>query len=99
MLIEMTKLALPQPPEKLAITGQVCIDKAYTVTLGWVDVAANEDGYHVYRDGTSIATLGANTSGYTDQPAYGSLYTYGVEAYNSTGASARPIVQEPGWIY
>lgn len=99
VLIEVTKMAPPKAPEKLAITGQVCTDKAYSVMLGWVDVADNEEGYRVYRDGALIATLGANASGYTDQPAYGGPYTYGVEAYNSTGASARPTVQEPGCIY
>ena len=97
--LEVTKMAPPKAPEKLAITGQVCTDKAYSVMLGWVDVADNEEGYRVYRDGALIATLGANASGYTDQPAYGGPYTYGVEAYNSTGASARPTVQEPGCIY
>ncbi len=67
--------------------------------LGWIDVADNEDGYRLYRDGALIATWGTNAKGYTDNPPYGAPYIYDVEAHNSAGASSRPKVQEPGYIY
>ncbi len=89
----------PQAPGQLGIGNRVCNDQAYTVTLSWIDVADNEDGYRVYRNGNLIATLGANETGYTDNPPYGGPYTYGAEAFNEAGASARPTVQEAGCIY
>jgi hypothetical protein len=64
-----------------------------------VDNADNEEGYRVYRDGNLLATLGKNAKSYTDHPPYGGPYTYGVEAFNSTGVSDRPTVQEGGCIY
>jgi hypothetical protein len=88
----------PKAPAQLNIVNQVCTGQTYTVTLGWIDAADNEDGYRVYRDGALIATLGPNTKGFTDNPPYGGPYTYGVEAFNSAGSSSRPTVQEGGCI-
>ncbi len=99
VLIEVTKLKPPLPPGQLNISNQVCTDKAYTVTLSWIDAATNETGYRIYRGGALIATLGTNAKGYTDSPSYGGPYVYGVEAFNDAGASARPTVQEQGCIY
>jgi CSLREA domain-containing protein len=100
VLIEVSEaLTLPEPPAQLQISNRICTDKAYTVTLGWIDTADNEDGYRVYRDGSLIATLGTNASSHNDQPGYGGPYTYGVESFNSAGASLRPTVQEQGCIY
>ena len=57
----------------------------YTVTMdmSWSDLATNLTGFRVYRDGAVIATLGANTSSYTDSTplANGKTLTYYVEAY------------------
>ena len=78
--------------------NQVCSGQTYSVTLGWIDAADNEDGYRVYRDGNLIATLGPNAKGFTDTPPYGGPYVYGVEAFNDAGASSRPTVQEAGCI-
>jgi len=47
----------------------------------------------------SIATLGPNSTGYTDAPPYGGPYTYAVESFNGAGPSSRPTVQESGCIY
>jgi hypothetical protein len=100
LTIEVSELVvLPEAPAQLYIANQVCSDTTYDVSLGWIDAADNEEGYRVYRDGALITTLGTNASGYTDQPAYGGPYQYGVEAFNSAGASPRPTVQEPGCIY
>jgi len=54
-------------------------------TLHWQDNADNEDGYHVFRNGSQIATLPGDSESY----AYTSPGTYGVEAFNASGASAR----------
>ena len=90
---------LPAAPDKLVVSNQVCNANQYTVTLGWVDVANNETGYRVYRNGSLIATLGANAEGYVDNPPGSGPYTYGVEAYNAAGASGRPTVEEEGCLF
>jgi len=89
----------PASPGQLGIANQVCTDQAYSVTLQWVDAASNETGYRIYRDGTLIATLGPNSTGYTDEPPYGGPYAYAVESFNGAGPSSRPTVQESGCIY
>lgn len=100
VLIEVSEaLTLPEPPAQLHISDRICNDKTFSVLLGWIDMADNEDGYRVYRDGNLIATLGPNANSYNDQPGYGGPYTYGAEAFNSAGASPRPTVQEQGCIY
>ncbi len=67
------------------------------VTIGWTDNASNETGFKVERsaDGvtfTEIATLGADTRGFSDAAvAARTSYYYRVRAYNSVGASAYSI--------
>jgi hypothetical protein len=98
--IEVTAGAtIPEAPGNLNFGNVVCSAQEYTVTLNWTDLADNEEGYRVYREGALIATLGPDVKSYADSPPYGGPYTYGVEAYNSAGASARPTVQEGGCIY
>jgi hypothetical protein len=89
----------PAAPSNLAITSRVCTSSNYSVTLGWQDNANNETGFRVYRNGTLIATRGANATSYTDNPPGSGPYTYGVEAFNAAGASARPTVNEAGCLY
>jgi len=72
--------------------------KRVKVVLSWTDVANNEDGYRIYRDGTLLIALAANSTEYTDnttQPSnWGAIdpqpiiLTYAVEAYNGAGKSA-----------
>lgn len=59
------------------------------VTLSWTDNANNEEGYHIYRDGTLVATLGPNEETYIENPTGIASGTYAVEAFNTAGASAR----------
>ena len=87
----------PAAPGNLYISNQVCNDKQYSVELTWFDAADNEDGYRIYRNGQLIATLGANTGSYTDDPPKGGPYDYEVEAYNSAGSNSSKV-QEPGCI-
>jgi hypothetical protein len=67
-----------------------------TYTLTWTDNATNETGYRVYRNGSLVASIAANSTQYTnsfdyDQGTGGPLYdTFGVEAYNNFGPSPRP---------
>lgn len=59
------------------------------VTLNWTDKADNETGYHIYRNGTQIADLSANSTSYSDTTNIpsGSVLVYGVAAYNDAGSS------------
>ncbi|MBP8261414.1 MAG: S8 family serine peptidase [Verrucomicrobia bacterium] len=64
-----------------------------SVSLAWTDNAQNESGFHLERSGdgapfSTIATLGANTTGWTDSGvAAGQTYYYRVCAFNSFGES------------
>lgn len=77
--------ALPQTPTNLRQTGRTTT----SITLTWQDNAVNETGFHLYRNGTRIATLGANITTYTDTGlTCGQSYRYRVSAYNTVGESA-----------
>ena len=58
-------------------------------TLSWTDNADNEDGYRIYYGSGLIDTLGPDAESFSTPPGTG---IYGVEAFNSTGASARKSV-------
>ncbi len=65
------------------------------VDLSWPDSGDNEKGYYVYRDGTQIADLPANTTSYSDTTSApsGHTFVYGVAAYNDAGTSAQAVTQ------
>jgi hypothetical protein len=76
---------------------------AVHVTLTWTDVANNEDGYRIYRDGTLLATLEADSTSFEDDttlPVVPAILTplpppsvkYGIEAFNAAGKSDRKNV-------
>jgi hypothetical protein len=88
----------PSAPGNLHLGGEVCTSEEFSVTLEWGDVAG-EDGYRVYRDGQLIATLGEGETSYTDSPPDYNAHGYGVEAFNESGASNRPTVQEDGCLF
>ncbi len=87
----------PQPPSNTtpaAPSGLSARSVAYNqVSLGWLDNANNESGFKLERssDGvafTEVATLGADTSSYTDGSVNArSTYYYRLRAYNSAGSS------------
>jgi hypothetical protein len=89
----------PATPARLRIADWMCNEKRYVLTLNWIDQADNEEGYRVYRDGTLIATLARNSNSFTEEPPSGGPHTYGVEAFNASGASERPTVQDQGCQY
>ena len=97
-VIPAPPLPTPPPAPVLNVSNQTCTAFQYIVRLSWKDVES-ETGYRVYRDGTLIATLGADTSTYDDiSPTYSS-HSYQVEAYNAHGAAASSIVNSIGCVY
>jgi hypothetical protein len=68
----------------------VCSFTDVTVNLGWTDVATDEIGYRVLRNGGALVELPANSTAYTDVTAAssGSSFTYSVKAFNSAGESS-----------
>jgi hypothetical protein len=67
--------------------GQVKVD------LRWSDTANNETGYRIYRDGTQITDLPANSTSYSDTTtvASGTSVVYQVAAYNDAGTSPQSV--------
>lgn len=57
------------------------------VTLQWSDRSNNETGFRVYRDGTVVVDLAANSTTYTDYFTGSTTvtYTYRVSAFNAAG--------------
>jgi hypothetical protein len=82
--------APPAAPTNLVVTavGQT------TISLAWTDNSANEAGFYVLRKRgagpwTRAATLGANTTTYTDAGLIRrTTYRYMVQAFNAIGTSA-----------
>jgi len=69
------------------------------VDLTWVDNSDNELGFRVWRDDACIATLGPNTTSYSDTTTTPSTtYQYSVAAYNAAGmAFSNPVeITTPG---
>jgi hypothetical protein len=68
-----------------------CDATSLSTSLTWNDVADNETGYRLYRDGNKIADLPANATTYSEKIDFffGSQVTFSVEAYNEGGASPR----------
>jgi len=62
-----------------------------TTVITWTDSANNETGYRLYRYGVLIAELPANSTQYVDttEIAAGDGITYGIEAFNDSGASSQ----------
>jgi uncharacterized protein YraI len=65
-----------------------------TVSLVWSDRATNEAGYNVYRNNELVASLGADTSAYTDVAFVGTgqSLSYYIEAYNNAAAVPGPVI-------
>ena len=87
----------PAAPQQAYVANQTCTSQEYKVKLAWSDQADDEDGYRIYRDGNLIATLGANTQEYTDNPPYGGPYAYMIEAFNGAGTNST-TTQDPGCL-
>ena len=92
-------LTAPNAPSNLIVLSATCSATSYTVTLQWSDNAKNETGYRVYREGVLIATLPANSTGYTDSGPCCGPTKYAVEAYNSAGPSKPVEVTAEACVY
>ena len=93
---------LPEAPKEFKIQ-KACTEKtgggiapgtlySAVFTLTWNDVANNEDGYHVITNDIHIDTLPANSEIHVInyyQIGGNHVVTFGVEAFNSNGDSAR----------
>lgn len=77
------------PTEPPAAPTNLQAEPATTsVVITWDDVATNEQGYHVYRDGKFVTMQPKNTTTYKDLPLKpGQTYTYEVLAFNKAGKS------------
>jgi hypothetical protein len=72
------------------------------IALSWTDNSDNEDGFRIYRstvaspsfpsDYSQIATVGANTTSYTDTGVGTGEFSYAVTAYNAAGESSETSV-------
>ena len=64
----------------------------WTVTFSWKDNSNDETGFYVYKNGSLLATLPANSNSVTDQFSVSlflnnTTWTYGVASYNNYGSS------------
>ena len=86
---------IPAAPTGLEIVRRACVSgQMYRVELRWQDVATDETGYRVYRNGELLASLPADSTAFSDAPPFGGPHTYEVEAFNQYAASARAAVQD-----
>jgi len=94
----------PNPPKSLSLSCSSVntshkvgnfwlISFQWTVKLNWKDTSNDEFGFYVYKNGSLLATLPANSTSYTDQFSVGLLFKgtstwdYGVAAFNNYGSS------------
>jgi len=60
----------------------------HIVSLQWSDNSSNEDGFRIYRDGSIISTVQANSTNFRDVDLEaGKQYRYSVRAFNEAGES------------
>jgi hypothetical protein len=95
----------PAAPTNFKVTASCTVIPAtltYSVhiTMTWVDVATNEQGYRIFRNGSLLATLAANSTSYEHDttlpvapavfpPVPGPSINYAIEAFNGSGESQR----------
>lgn len=82
----------PARPEDLTYTFE-CTNGGITISLTWTDIANNEDGYRIYRDGEQVKDIGADSTSYTDSVArINGYYTYNIVAFNASGESQPAVM-------
>ncbi len=100
-------LLLPSAPGNLT-QNRSCSEYFQGITPMWAEAAtltwqasAGQTGYRIYKGGVAISTIPATATSYHITLNYqtgtgGALYdTFGVEAYNTAGASQRPSIDVP----
>jgi hypothetical protein len=68
-----------------------CTSGAVEISLSWVDRAASEDGYRIYRDGKKITELAAGSTSYSEFAPSSGKYDYTVASYNGGGESPATV--------
>lgn len=98
----VTELAPQAPTGVIATNGKF----ENRIAISWTDVSSNETGYHLYRDGTLIATLAADETSYDDYDALpGEVHNYCTTSFLTTGFGANttdvdsPQVCDLGWRF
>ncbi len=91
-------VGIPGKPTSL-IYAYTCTIETGTIEFFWSDASDNEDGFRLYRNGSLVATVAANSTSYTDNVPLNSgtqtTVTYRLAAFNAAGeasASALEIV-------
>ena len=86
---------LPATPAKF-VDSFTCDIKAKTlgVSFNWA-AAAGATGYRIYRNGSLLATVDANTTSYHDIAPLGMDLTYELEAFDAFGVAPRLSVAVP----
>ncbi len=87
----------PQPPQRpigLRYFYVCQADGSVTVELTWQDVAVNEAGYRIYRDGVLIAELPSDATLYNDSLAQQGTYRYEFAAFNGGGEARTGMTAE-----
>ncbi len=80
----VTLISIPQYPSNLSTD----VLHSNRIKVSWQDNSDNEDGFRIYRNGNKIATVGPNTTSYTDTGlSPGTSYSYAVTAFNDSGES------------
>jgi len=80
-----THICPPTAPSNLSATAV----SQTQINLSWSDNSNNEDGFKVYRNGSYLASVGANVTSYQDTGlSCGTSYSYFVKAYNAGGESS-----------
>jgi surface antigen len=75
------RLSAPVPVSNVIASDNICTG----ITVTWWDVSG-ESGYYIYRNGSQIGDVSANTTTFNDAPPSGT-YAYTVRSYNGCGTS------------
>jgi len=88
------KITVQEPPPAAPTGLSARAISPSQINLNWTDAAVNETGFHVERSvkgvgWSRIATLGPNSTGYTDTGLRAKMsYAYRVQSFNATAVSA-----------
>jgi hypothetical protein len=83
------------------VAGNPILYNEVHVELHWTDVANNEEGYRIFRNGELLATLAANSTSFEDDTTLVLFFvigqpppsvTYDVQAFNSAGKSDKKSI-------
>jgi hypothetical protein len=86
--VELRKDVYNAPPAPPSNLNASCNASQSGINLSWSDNSNDEQGFEIYRNGSYLTSVGANTTSYTDYSISCDVnYCYEVVAYNSNGNS------------